>query len=149
LVCPFEARWTRDAGPPELRKHPVTVRALQPPEKIDPEEGLLCAATLQGIEGEIPLILLEREGDTPQGRLLADYVHWMHNWGAAPGTLPFPTGGMAPQGGLPEMPLLPLPSLSITRILPWLAILGGFYGATLGALSILNGARRGMTIGMA
>jgi hypothetical protein len=152
LVFPFTARWTQETGPLQLRNRPVNVLELLPPDKIDPDDGVLCRVSMPGHEGIVPLALLEREGDTPQGRLLADYLHWFYVWGEPPSTLSFPDrqepampGGMP--GGMPEMPLMPVPSLSIGRILPWFAVFGIFYGVTLGALAVREGARTGIIIG--
>src|SRR5262245_50961894 len=80
LVLPFECRFAEDEGPLRLRSRPVTVLGLSLPEEADEEVGLLCEVRMGDKEGLLPLAEIERDEKTPQGRLLADYSYWLHNW---------------------------------------------------------------------
>jgi Calcium binding len=151
LVFPFEARWTQEEGPLQLRSQSATVLGLLPQDDIDEEDGILCDVKMGEETGVLPLSVIERDENTPQGRLVTDYTYWVHNWGNAADVIPFP--GQSPLGepgfgGPNDMPVMPRPSLPLRKLLNFGGVLGAVYGGTLGAiLSTLEAARTGMLVG--
>jgi hypothetical protein len=157
LDFPFEGQWNEETGPLQVRTRHVKVLGLLPPDEIDDEDGILCRVRMGGKEGTMPLAVLKRETNTPQGRLLEDFRYWIHNWGEAPDVLSFPGQGPFPDmfGGQmpPGMQGLPmgmaLPAFVVRRLLLAVALVGAIYGASLGGILFLEGAYMGMSVGSA
>jgi hypothetical protein len=152
LIFPFEARWARKEGVLQSRSESVTILGLLPPEQIDPEDGVICDVTMGETKGDLPLSVIERDDRTPQGRLVADYTYWIHNWGDGPDVLPFPPHLASEDGqAMPQLSDVPGeggPVLRLRKILHYVALIGGIYGTTLGAiLATIEGARLGLLVG--
>ena len=113
--------------------HRITVTALLDADEADNDEGLLCEV----VEGDEKFILplSEVEGASgPNRRLLEDYSFWFVNW---------PAGGHATRGFPVESRLHrnPTAPVSLHSALVSTLLIGGFYGAVLGAaLASLDGA---------